>query len=95
MTSKNVRRCGQCGRPLPGESRSSRRYCSAACRTKMWRWKREREQWWQTNVEFAAALREGRAYHRPRKRCPVCKSWWFTGEATGGTRKRVDAVYCS
>jgi hypothetical protein len=43
----------------------------------------------------APALREGRPYHRPRQRCPVFKGWWFTGEATGGNRKRVDALYCS
>ncbi|MER5619277.1 aldo/keto reductase [Streptomyces sp. NPDC002215] len=29
------------------------------------------------------------------KRCPICKGWWFTGEVTGGKRKRVNAVYCS
>ncbi|CAM5506262.1 hypothetical protein SANTM175S_07250 [Streptomyces antimycoticus] len=85
----------ECGSPLPEGSRRSRRYCSAACRTKAWRWKREREEWWRSNKEFAAALREGRPYHRPRQRCPVCKGWWFTGEATGGNRKRVDALYCS
>lgn len=95
MTRKSVRTCSQCGIPLPEGSRRSRRYCSAACRTKAWRWKREREEGWRTNVEFVAALREGRPYHRPKKRCPICKGWWFTGEATGGNRKRVDALYCS
>ncbi|QFZ79176.1 hypothetical protein GFH48_38595 [Streptomyces fagopyri] len=90
---KSVRSCSRCGGPLPEGSRKSRRYCSTACRTRGWR--REREQWWRTNVEFAAALREGRPYRRPKKRCPVCKSWWFVGEVVGRPRRRVDALYCS
>ncbi|MYW18343.1 hypothetical protein GT039_22885 [Streptomyces sp. SID2955] len=90
-----MRTCGQCGGPLPEGSRRSRRYCSSACRTRAWRRKRERERWWQSIVEFAAALREGRAYRRPKKRCPVCNGWWFTGEVTGGKRKRTDARCCS
>ncbi|WP_181800373.1 hypothetical protein [Streptomyces ipomoeae] len=94
MARKRVRRCSQCGTALPEGSRRSRRYCSAACRTKAWRWRREREEWFQTNVEFVAALREGRPYRRPKVRCPVCKGWWFVGE-TSAVRKRVDAVYCS
>ncbi|MEU1036153.1 hypothetical protein ABZ402_47380 [Streptomyces mirabilis] len=57
--------------------------------------KHEREEWWRSNVDFAAALREGRPSRRPKKRCPVCKGWWFVGEVTGGNRKRVDALYCS
>lgn len=95
MARKNVWRCSQCGIPLPEGCRRSCRYCSAACRKKAWRWNREREERWHSNVEFAAALREGRSYHHPKKRCPICKGWWFTGEITGGKRKRVDAVYCS
>ncbi|QDO01735.1 hypothetical protein FNV65_40915 [Streptomyces sp. S1A1-8] len=43
MARKSVRTCSQCGSPLPEGSRKSRRYCSAACRTKAWRWKRERK----------------------------------------------------
>ncbi|MEW1677967.1 hypothetical protein AB0O47_32740 [Streptomyces noursei] len=95
MARKKVRRCSQCGAELPEGSRRSRRYCSAACRTKAWRWQRERDAWWEGNADFIAALREGRPYHRPKVRCPVCEGWWYVGEAPSWLRKRVDAVYCS
>ncbi|MCX4707177.1 hypothetical protein [Streptomyces sp. NBC_01373] len=95
MARKKVRRCSQCAIPLPDGSRQSRRYCSPACRMKAWRWRQEREEWWDSNADFIAALREGLPYHRPKVRCPVCKGWWYVGEAPSWLRKRVDAVYCS
>lgn len=95
MGRQKKRRCAQCALDLPEGCRSSRRYCSAACRTRAWRQMREREEWWRSNVEFGIALREGRPYRRPKVRCPVCKTWWYIGEAPRTVRKRVDAVYCS
>ncbi len=61
-----IRRGDQGGSPLPQDSHRSRRCCSAACHTKAWRRRREREEGWRTNVEFATAPRAGRPYHRPK-----------------------------
>jgi hypothetical protein len=86
-----------CGLALPAGSRSSRKYCRAACRSEQWRkLKRSGELYAAAVEELAAAgLRRGptgaemRAA-QPSARCPVCgRTWWVS------LQKRSDAKYGS
>ncbi|MGK4586010.1 hypothetical protein [Kitasatospora sp. HPMI-4] len=95
MTTRSTRVCAQCRAELPQGSRRSRRYCSAACRTRGWRTMRARRAAIDAGGEAIRALLEGRPHPWPQFRCRECGSTWYAADTPFHTRKRSDAIYCS
>lgn len=95
VTRKIVRRCSRCGSTLPPESRRSRRYCTATCRTRAWRQLSAQRAALDAGGEAMRALLAGDSHPWPRFKCAECTSTWYSSGAPSGLRKRSGSRYCS
>lgn len=71
--------CRGCAKPLGDEVRADAQYCSAACRSRHWRWLRK-------SRSKITALRSAES----QRTCAVCGKKWVAG-----ADHRADAKYCS